>query len=73
MTADKITPTSVGEDFPHQQERLLKLIEQYREIGPVGAFGLAMIQGTLREANEAAISGDIVRIVRAYASMKECQ
>ena len=64
---------SLGDDYPNEQERCRKLLSEYRELGSAGTFGHAAISMVLREADEAAISGDVVRMLRAYQSMKECQ
>jgi hypothetical protein len=64
--------SSVGNDFPKEQERVRDLIAQYRAI-PQGAFGAAMLEDVLRRADEAAISGDIVAILRSYEEMKGCK
>ncbi len=61
---------TVGEDMPNQQARARELLKQYREIGPAGAFGAMMIEQSLRMADEAVISGDIVRILAAYEDLK---
>lgn len=50
-----------------------ELLSRYREIGPAGIFGAAVIEQTLREADEAAMSEDLVRMLRAFESMKECK
>lgn len=65
--------STLGEDFPKEQERLRELLEDYKAIGPSGTFGYLMISNTLREANEAAISGDLPRMIRAYQQMKDCE
>jgi hypothetical protein len=44
-----------------------------REIGPAGSFLVAIAEQALREAEAAAMSGDIVRILRAYNDLKEFQ
>lgn len=62
--------TSVGEDFPKQQARARELLQQYKEIGPVGRFGAAMIEQALQRADQAAMSGDVVAIVRSYEELK---
>lgn len=62
---------SVGEDFPKQQARVRVILGYYREIGPVGAFGAAIIEQTLRDADAAIASGDIIAILRTYQEMKE--
>lgn len=63
--------STLGEEFPKQQARLRELIEQYLAIGPAGTFGRMMIEGTLRKADAAAISGDPVEMLRVYEEMKE--
>lgn len=64
---------SVGEDFPIQQARVRKLIEYAREIGPAGAFYIAVCENALRQADAAAISGDPVAILAAYQEMKSIE
>ena len=64
--------STLGDDYPRQQERCRELLEQYKEIGPVGMFGHAMISQVLREADQAAISGDLVEMIRCYEKMKGC-
>jgi len=63
---------SLGTEYPKQQERCRELLQAYKEIGPAGAFGHHMISAVLREADEAAVSGDLVRMIRAFERMKEC-
>lgn len=65
--------TSVGEDFPKQQTRVRAVLKLYHEIGPSGMFGAAMIEQTLREADEAQSSGDIIRILQSYEALKEIE
>lgn len=62
---------TLGDDFPKQQARLRKLLLQYKEIGPAGMFGAAMIEQTLRKADAVAISGDPVGMIQVYKEMKE--
>lgn len=65
--------SSVGEEYPKEQARLRELLNEYRKIGPAGAFGATMIEATIREAEAAAMSGDVVRVVRAFAAMQDCK
>lgn len=67
MTASE--STTVGEDFPKQQARVRRVLGYYREVGAPGRFGVLMIEATLREAEEAQASGDILRILAAYAAL----
>ena len=62
---------SLGEDFPKQQERCRTLLGLYREIGPPGAFGAACIEDVLRRADRAAMSGDVVEMIRVFQEMEE--
>lgn len=74
MTTEyEVRPTSVGEQFPLEQARVRELLTQYKAIGPAGMFGAAMIEQALRRADQAAISGDVVAILRSYQELKECQ
>lgn len=62
--------SSVGEEFPKEQARVREILEQYKAIGPAGAFGAAWIGNVLKRADEAAISGDVVAIIRSYQEMQ---
>ena len=64
---------TIGEDFPKQQARLRKCLERGLEIGPNGRFYVAVCKVILQRADEAAISGDPVMILRSYNEMKEFQ
>lgn len=62
---------SLGELLPVEQARVREILGYYKEIGPSGAFGAAMIEESLRSADEAVISGDIVAMIRAYEDLRE--
>jgi len=68
--------TTLGDDFPKQQQRCRELLEQYAECakmpGVYVGFAVANIKGVLKEADEAAISGDLPRMIASYESMKGC-
>jgi len=64
--------SSVGIEFPSEMLRLKELIQQYEEIGSAGAFGKAVIEAVLMEAEAAWKSQDVVALVRAFARMREC-
>lgn len=65
--------SSLGEEYPLQQARCRELLEAYTEIGPAGAFGHLMIFQVLERADRAAISGDLVAMLRSFEEMKGCQ
>lgn len=65
--------SSLAEELPKEQARVREVLSHYREIGPAGALGAMLIEQSLREADEAVMSGDVVRMIRAYEDLKEIQ
>jgi hypothetical protein len=65
--------SSLGEEYPKEQARCRELLAEYKALGSVGMFGAAHIEQTLREADEAAISGDLPRMLLAYEAMKSVE
>lgn len=63
--------TTIGDDFPNQQERIQQCKQNGLGIGPSGTFYVMMCDDLLRRADKAAISGDIIEIIRVYNEMKE--
>ncbi len=62
--------SSLAEDFPKEQARVRELLGQYKEVGKPGAFAAAMMEVSLRNADQAAISGDVCAMITAYADLK---
>jgi len=62
---------SLGDALPKEQERVRRVLGYYKEIGPAGAFGAMMIEQSLRAADKAVMSGDIVEMIRAYKDLQE--
>ncbi len=66
--------TSVGEDFPQQQERVRHLIDEYRALPDgAGEIGAIIMDDVLKRAANAQSSGDIVRILKSYGEMCNCE
>ncbi len=65
--------TSVGEDFPRQQERVRKLWGEIvkADDGDYDADAVAYLEGVLSRAAEAQASGDVVQILRSYSEISE--
>jgi hypothetical protein len=61
---------SLAEALPLEQARVREVLGHYKEIGPAGMFGAAFIEADLREADQAVMSGDVVRMLRAYEKLK---
>lgn len=64
--------TTVGDEFPKEQARVRELLGVYKQLGPAGAFGAMMLEQTLARADHAAISGDVVAVLRSYQELKGC-
>ena len=62
--------TSLAEAMPAEMARVREILGHYKEIGPVGMFGAAFIEADLREADQAVMSGDVVRMLQAYEKLK---
>jgi len=65
--------SSLGDEYPIEQARVRELLGQYKFIGPAGTFGATMIEQTLQRADTAALSGDVVAMIRSYQEMKDCK
>jgi hypothetical protein len=61
---------TLGDALPREQARCRELLERYIEIGPPGAFAAMMIRQSLARAEKAAISGDVVEMLRAHEDLK---
>lgn len=64
---------TVGDDFPRQQERVRRLRDFGRDIGPAGTFYVMVCEQALQRAEKAAIGGDIVEILAAYQELKSIE
>lgn len=63
---------TLADAFMAEQKRVRELLGVYKEIGPAGAFGAAMIEQVLQRADQAAMEGDPVAIMAAYGELKGC-
>jgi len=62
--------SSLAEELPKEQARVREVLGFYKEIGPNGMFGAAMIEQSLQRADSAVMGGDLVAMI---ASLKELQ
>lgn len=68
---------TLGDAYPKQQERCRQLLETYAKVKKLAPeaftdFAVAAIKDILKRADEAAISGDVVAMLRSYEEMKGC-
>jgi hypothetical protein len=61
---------TLGDALPKEMARVREVLGYYKEIGPAGMFGATMIEQSLRTADEAVMSGDVVAMMRAYEDLK---
>ena len=62
---------TLGDALPQEIARVTVLLGHYREIGPAGQVGAYFIETDLAEANQAIVSGDVVRMLQAYKRLQE--
>ena len=62
---------TLGEALPKEQARVREVLGHYKEIGPAGMFGAAMIEQILQKADQAVVSGDVVAMIAAYKDLQE--
>jgi hypothetical protein len=65
--------SSLAEEFPKEQARVRKLLGIYKDLGAPGVFGAAILEQTLQRANQAAVSGDVIAMLRSYEELKGCK
>jgi len=62
--------SSLADTMPVEQKRCRELLVAYRDIGPNGLFGAAVIEDALHRADLAMAGGDVVDILRSYEELK---
>lgn len=65
--------SSVGEEYPKEQARVREILGQFKQIGPAGAIGAALIEDVLRRADRAAMSGDVLAVLRSFEEMRKVE
>jgi hypothetical protein len=64
---------TLGTALPKEIRRCQNLLLEYAALGPVGAFGYAMISRDIIAAHKAMAEGDVVAMLRAYEALKGCK
>ena len=64
---------SLGEALPKEQARVREILGHYKEIGPAGNFGVIMIEQSLRKADQAVVSGDVIAMIKVFKELNEIQ
>lgn len=61
---------NLAEGLVDELNRNRELLADYRQIGPPGQFGAAMIEADIKAAERAQGSGDVVEMLRCYNKLK---
>ena len=61
---------SLGVALPQEMARVREVLGHYKEIGPAGIFGAAMIEQDLRNADRAVMSGDVIAMLRSLKTLQ---
>lgn len=61
---------TLADALPKEMARVREVLGHYREIGPAGMFGAAMIEQDLRAADRAVMSGDVVEMLRSLKTLQ---
>ena len=64
---------TLGTALPKEQARVRQVQADYRAIGPPGFIGATLIEMSLRKADQAVMSGDVVAMLLAYEDLKSIQ
>ena len=67
----KTMTMTLADALPKEMARVREVLGHYKEIGPAGMFGAAMIEQDLRTADAAVMSGNVVAMMRAYKTLQE--
>ncbi len=67
---DQHSPVTLADALPKEMERVREVLALYRQIGPAGMFGAAMIEQDLRNADRAVMSGDVVAMLRSLKALQ---
>jgi len=64
---------TLADALPKEMARVREVQGLYKDIGPAGAFGAAMIERDLQAADKAVMSGDVIEMIRALNILREIQ
>lgn len=62
---------ALADALPKEMARVREVLGHFREIGPAGMIGAAMIEHDLRNADRAVMSGDIVAMLRSLKALQD--
>jgi len=63
--------SNISEELAKEISRVSTILGYYKEIGPAGLIGSALIQSDLNAAIKAQGSGDAIEIARSLTTLRE--
>lgn len=64
---------TLAEALPEEMVRVRAILDIYKQLGPVGAFGAAGIEQSLQAAEKAILNGDTVAMIKAYEDLRDIE
>lgn len=64
---------NLADGLAKEIKRNIELLEQYKSIGPSGAFGHTAIKADIDNALNIQASGDVIEMCRIYETLKNNQ
>lgn len=61
---------TLADVIPVELKRCRELLNEYKRIGPAGAFGALMIELAIQRADKASAGGDVIEMLAAYQELK---
>lgn len=65
--------TTLADELLKEMDRVREALGHYKEIGAPGMFGAMMIEQSLRTADKAVMSGDVVAMIAALKDLQEIE
>ena len=62
--------SSLGEELPKEIKRSVELLSEYAAIGKPGIPAMSLIKVDINEGIDALSSGDVIRMMRIYETLK---
>jgi hypothetical protein len=62
---------TLADALPKEMARVREVLGHYKEIGPAGMFGAAMIEQDLLAADRAVMSGDVVAMLSSLKTLQD--
>ena len=62
---------TLSEEVVIERDRVQELLEEYRKVGPAGAFGTALFKAVIKKADGALLGGNETELSDALSELKK--